>query len=168
VGEAAIRALYGDPRQFIRDDGTLSPIWEARMTVVQFPQPLPLGWERSKFAKGARVNQAIAAEVDTACRLLAKEGLWPRLRTFDGAYAFRAQRGSSTKTSMHSFGAALDFNAETNQLGTPGDMDLGVIQIFEGCGWTWGGRWKRKDGMHFSLAPATSQVAGPDGEEAVC
>lgn len=151
VGLAAINELYGDPRQFIRDDGTLSPIWEARMTVVTFPSPLPLGWERSKLARGCRVNVAIAGEVDGACKLIAKEGLWPRLRTFDGAYTFRAQRGSSTKTSMHSFGAALDFNAETNQLGVAGDMDPGVVQLFEACGWTWGGRWKRKDPMHFQF-----------------
>lgn len=151
VGETAIRELYGDPRQFIRDDGTLSPIWEARMVSVAFPSPLPLGWEKSKLAKGARVNQAIADEVDRACRLLAKEGLWARLRTYDGGYAFRAQRGSSTKTSMHSFGAALDFNAETNRLGSAGDMDPGIVRLFEACGWTWGGRWKRKDGMHFQF-----------------
>ncbi len=149
VGEAAIRELYGDPRAFIRDDGTLSPIWEARMVVVAFPSPLPLGWELSKLARGARVNQAIAEEVDLACRLIAKEGLWQKLRTFDGAYAFRAQRGSSTKTSLHSFGAALDFNASTNKLGTAGDIDAGIVQLFEACGFTWGGRWKRRDPMHF-------------------
>lgn len=151
VGEAAIKQLYGDPHSFIREDGTVSPLWESRMTVVAFPSPLPLGWDKSKLAKGARVNHEIADEVDRACRIIAKEGLWPRLRTFDGAYAFRAQRGSSTKTSMHSFGAALDFNAETNQLGMTGDMDMGIVQLFEACGWTWGGRWKRKDGMHFQF-----------------
>jgi len=52
---------------------------------------------------------------------------------------------------MHSFGAALDLNAETNQLGTPGDMDAGLVQLFEACGWTWGGRWKRSDPMHFQF-----------------
>jgi len=152
VGEAAIRELYGDPRQFIRDDGTLSPLWEAKMTVVPFPAPLPLGWDKSKLARGCRVNHVIADEVDRVCKLLWKEGLWPRLRTYDGGYAFRAQRGSSTKMSLHSYGAALDFNAESNQLGTAGDMDPGVVQLFESCGWTWGGRWRRPDPMHFNFA----------------
>lgn len=152
VGLEQIVALYGDVRNFIREDGTVSPIWEGRMTMVPFPSPLPLGWDKTKLAKGARVNQAIADEVDRAFRLILREGLWPKLRTYDGGYAFRAQRGSSTKISLHSFGAALDFNAETNRLGKPGDMDTGLVQLFESCGWTWGGRWARPDPMHVQLA----------------
>lgn len=149
IGLEQIVALYGDPREFIRDDGTLSPIWEARMVVVPFPSPKPLGWDKTKLARGARVNVILADDLDRTLKLLERERLWPRIRTFDGAYAFRAQRGSSTKMSMHSFGAALDLNAETNKLGTIGDMDPGLVQVFEACGWTWGGRWKRSDPMHF-------------------
>jgi hypothetical protein len=121
------------------------------MVVVPFPAPLPLGWNKAKLAKGSRVNQAIADEVAKLYSLWEREGLWPRLRTYDGGYAFRAQRGSSTKMSLHSFGAALDFNAETNQLGTPGDMDEKLVSVAEASSWTWGGRWKRKDPMHWQF-----------------
>lgn len=151
VGLKQILELCGDPRGFVKDDGTVSPLWEARMVSVAFPAPLPLGWDLSRMARGCRVNQAIAPEVDGVCRLIAKEGLWRRFRTYDGGYAWRQQRGSTSKLSLHSFGAALDFNAESNRQGTPGDMDSALVQIFEAFGWTWGGRFagSRIDPMHF-------------------
>jgi hypothetical protein len=53
---------------------------------------------------------------------------------------------------MHGFGGALDFNAETNELGTKGDMDPEVVAIVEAHGWEWGGRWRRPDPMHWQFA----------------
>jgi hypothetical protein len=94
----------------------------------------------------------IRDEVERVFRLLDKEGLWARLRTYDGGYAWRTQRGSTSKLSMHAFGAALDFDAATNKLGRKGDMDLGVVAAFEASGWTWGGRFGRYDFMHFQWA----------------
>ncbi len=153
-GYPAVVAFYGDPRPYVRDDGTPSILWEHRMVKVDFPHPLPLGWELSKLASAARVNQAIAAETERVFRILEKEGLWGRFRTYDGGYVWRQQRGSTSKLSMHAFGGALDFNAETNKQGHPGDMDLGVVQVFEACGWSWGGRFQgsRIDPMHFNYA----------------
>jgi hypothetical protein len=151
-GYAEIVATFGDPKKYLRDDGTISPLWEARMASVPFPEPLPLGWDPLVLARGARVHSFIADETRRVFELLAREGLWKKLRTFDGGYAWRPQRGSSTKLSLHSFGAALDFDAATNQLGTSGDMDQGVIQVFEAAGWSWGGRWARPDPMHYNFA----------------
>jgi hypothetical protein len=153
-GYAGVVALYGDPSHFVRDDGTVSPLWEARMAKVEFPEPLPLGWDKSKLARTARVNVAILDEVRQVFDLLEREGLWRHFRTYDGGFAWRQQRGSTSKLSMHAFGAALDFNAETNQMGTRGDMHEGVVQIFEACGWTWGGRFQgsRIDPMHYQFA----------------
>lgn len=122
------------------------------MVPVVFPKPLPLGWNPTKFAKSARVNREIANETARVFELLEKEGLWPLLKTYDGGYAWRTQRGSTTKLSMHSFGVALDFNAATNALGAPGDMSLSIVQVFESHGWTWGGRFQRPDPMHFQYA----------------
>lgn len=153
-GCAAVREFYGDPSVLVREDGTVSPFWESRTTIVPFPAPLPLGWDRSKFARGARVHHLIADETQRVFRLLEKEGVWPLMRTFDGGYAWRQQRGSTSRLSMHAFGAALDFNAETNRQGRPGDMPTEIVRVFEGCGWTWGGRWEgsRTDPMHFQFA----------------
>lgn len=149
---AGVLHVYGDPARFLREDGTLSHLWEAQMTKVSFPRPLPLGWAKETLAKAARVNIVIAEETERVFALLEREGLWALLKTYDGGYTWRTQRGSTTKLSMHSFGAALDFNAETNALGTPGDMSAGIVQVFESCGWTWGGRFHRPDPMHFQFA----------------
>lgn len=151
VGVVEIQALYGDPQPFVRDDGTPSPLWEMRMVKVAFPGPLPLGWKRDVVAKSARVNQAIASELDTVLRALKKAGVWDHIVTFDGAYTWRSMRGSG-RLSMHGYGGALDFNADTNQLGSKGDMHEGVVEVFEGHGWTWGGRWRRPDPQHFQYA----------------
>jgi hypothetical protein len=151
TGILEITKLYGDPSQHIRDDGTVGPFWEARMVKVEMPEMLPLGWRPDVRVRSARVNQAIAAEAQGVLRMLHGAGLWTKLVSYDGGYAWRPQRGSS-KLSMHGFGGALDFNANTNQLGSKGDMDPGVVQIFEDNGWEWGGRWKRPDPMHFQFA----------------
>ena len=46
---------------------------------------------------------------------------------------------------------AIDLNVATNAMGTTGDMDPRLVALFEGYGFTWGGRWsgKNQDPMHF-------------------
>jgi hypothetical protein len=149
-GQDAIRALYGDPRPYIRDDGTVSPIWEARMTTLEMPTPLPLGWNRQAFAKRVRVNQAIVDIVKDVFAELEFGGLWHLLTTYDGGYTWRLQRGGP-RLSMHGYGAALDFDAPWNKLGQKPKMDRRIVRVFEDHGWTWGGRWRRRDGMHFQF-----------------
>ena len=63
-------------------------------------------------------------------------------------------RGSSpapSTLSNHAFGLALDLNAVENQRGTVGQIDRGVVAIFEKWGFTWGGDWGYTDPMHFEL-----------------
>lgn len=146
-------ARYGDPSPLIQDTGVVSSIWESRMHRVAFPTSLPLGWDKSKLARAATVHDAVAGELARVFVILDREGLWAKLRTFDGAYTWRMTRGSATKLSMHSFGAALDFDAATNELGnSAGDINSEIVQVFESCGWTWGGRFHRPDPMHFQFA----------------
>lgn len=73
------------------------------------------------------------------------------LDQFDGCYNFRPVRGSSSRLSMHSYGAAIDFDSEHNPLGaTHGRMPREVVKIFKDEGWRWGGDYQnRKDWMHF-------------------
>ena len=59
---------------------------------------------------------------------------------YAGCYYPRFIAGT-TKLSNHSFGLALDLNVPGNQRGTVGEMDRGVVAIFERWGFTWGGRW---------------------------
>lgn len=150
-GRKQIIEAFGDPALWVRADGTAHPSWESLMTTVDFPTPLPLGWDRSKVATRARVHNKIAHVVEHTFRALDDAGAWALLRSYDGGYTWRAQRGSH-KMSLHAFGAALDLNASTNRLGTKGDMPMEVVRVFERMGWTWGGRWRRRDGMHYQLA----------------
>ena len=162
-GYSQVLEFYGDPRVLVQTDGRVSSLWELRMSRVLFPTPLPLGWTvgkdstgkplEVKYAKAATVHQNLAEELKNIFKLLEREGLWIKLRTFDGAYTWRMQRNSATKLSMHSFGAALDFDAATNQLGQKdGDINQEIVQVFESRGWTWGGRFQRPDPMHFQFA----------------
>jgi hypothetical protein len=79
-----------------------------------------------------------------------------RMHLFGGVYNFRLMRGGSS-LSIHSWGAAIDLDPERNGLGVKynaakGMMPAPVIAAFEKEGWTWGGRWKRPDAMHFQAA----------------
>ncbi|MFN2526756.1 MAG: M15 family metallopeptidase [Actinomycetota bacterium] len=71
---------------------------------------------------------------------------------FAGCYSPRfIDRDPGKPLSMHAFGLAVDINVSTNQLGTRGDMDPRIVQIFTKWGFEWGGYWSRPDPMHFEL-----------------
>ncbi len=92
--------------------------------------------------------QAALSEIESA-------GLGGELRAGDygGCYVPRfIDRNPSLPLSMHAFGLAVDLNVSTNQLGTEGDMNPRVVEIFERWGFVWGGDWSRPDPMHFELS----------------
>jgi hypothetical protein len=151
-GLKEILTTYGDYHPFLRSDYTISPSWErATLGTCWLPMPLRLGWDPSKEVQKIRMHRLITLDAAEIFGRIAKAGLWTKLRTFDGCYAWRAKRGVQ-KLSTHCWGIALDFNAATNQLGEKGDMDPQIVEIFEGAGWEWGGRWDRSDPMHFQAA----------------
>ncbi|MGI8774944.1 MAG: M15 family metallopeptidase [Actinomycetota bacterium] len=83
-----------------------------------------------------------------------RAGLAPLIRPGDygGCYVPRfIDRDPSKPLSNHAFGLAVDFNVSTNGLGTRGDMDPRIVQIFMRWGFKWGGVWSRPDPMHFEL-----------------
>ena len=54
--------------------------------------------------------------------------------------------------SIHSWGVAVDINWRNNPVSRKliTDFPEGFPEIFEGAGWSWGGRWRKtKDSMHF-------------------
>jgi hypothetical protein len=61
-------------------------------------------------------------------------------------------RNSRKPLSMHAFGLAIDLNVSENHLGTRGNMDPRIVEIFAKWGFVWGGYWGRPDPMHFELA----------------
>jgi hypothetical protein len=69
---------------------------------------------------------------------------------YAGCYYPRYIAGT-TRLSLHSFGIALDLNTRGNQRGTVGEIDRGVVAIFQRWGFTWGGDWAYTDPMHFEM-----------------
>lgn len=144
---------YGDIRLYIRPDGTLRPDWEHHyLAMCDLPGEIPLGWIPGKSVSRIRCNKSLVDRFRAAFDSIKAAGLWPELKTFDGCFAYRPQRGSSQKLSLHSWGAAIDLNAATNQMGTEGDMPPGIVQCFEAVGFVWGGRFQRPDPQHFQAA----------------
>jgi hypothetical protein len=95
-------------------------------------------------------NKAIFKQLRAALREVVETGLADRIHPgqYAGCYYPRFIAGT-TQLSNHSFGLALDLNVPGNQRGTVGEMDRGVVAIFERFGFTWGGRWGYTDPMHF-------------------
>lgn len=150
IGLGEIVVEYGDPKLYLRGDGTVSSAWEQiALGVCVLPDSLPLGWDEETKVSRVRVHRKLVVPLGGVMNEIHAKGFWPLLKTFDGGYAWRAKRGAK-KLSTHCWGIALDFNADTNQLGEKGDMPPEIVQVFLKHGWEWGGHWfSRPDAMHF-------------------
>jgi hypothetical protein len=153
VGLAGIVREFGDVREFVRADGCLDPRWEAQsLALVSLPFPLLLAWDHSKAVSSFRCHRRLTGIFPDLFKHIAAAGLASKVRSFGGCFMFRPQR-TGAKLSTHSWGIAIDLNPETNQLGTVGDMDAGLIKAFGDAGFEWGGRWigRGRDPMHFQF-----------------
>ncbi len=95
------------------------------------------------------INLDLHRPLGLALTAIVNQNLQAELKTFDGAFNIRLARGGK-ELSAHSWGLALDINAETNKLGTPGDMTGELALCFEQFGFRWGKRFHRQDPQHFS------------------
>jgi hypothetical protein len=96
-------------------------------------------------------NHDLIEPLNQTFATLEASGLLCELRTFDGCFNVRPIRGTekNPRWSVHSFGMALDFNAEENPLGGPVKFSAQFLACMEICGWTVGAFFQRQDGMHF-------------------
>lgn len=97
------------------------------------------------------VNRAIAGPLTVAFANILERGLQDQVKSFDGCYCIRKQRGDLLRLSVHAWGMAVDINAATNQLGTRGDIPVELVKCFTDAGFIWGGEWHRPDPMHFQF-----------------
>lgn len=117
---------------------------------AKLPAPIKVGWQNASVTVVAchvlaePIFEAVFSEIH-------RLGLWGLLKTFDGIYNDRATR-AGRKKSTHAWGIAVDLNASTNRMGTKGDMDERIVEIFEKHGFVWGGGFSNPDPMHFQLA----------------
>jgi hypothetical protein len=95
-------------------------------------------------------NTLIFPQLRAALEQVVRDGLADEIHPdeYAGCYHPRFIAGT-TKLSNHAFGLALDLNVPGNHRGTVGEMDRRVVAIFEQWGFTWGGRWRYTDPMHF-------------------
>ncbi len=153
VGLAGIVREFGDVREFVQADGFLDPRWEMEsLALVSLPFPLVLAWDHSKAVSSFRCHRRLTGIFSDLFKHIAAAGLASKVRSFGGCFMFRPQR-TGAKLSTHSWGIAIDLNPETNQLGTVGDMDAGLVKAFEDAGFEWGGGWigLGRDPMHFQF-----------------
>lgn len=69
---------------------------------------------------------------------------------YEGCYVPRfINRDPTRALSYHSWGVAIDINAEANPFGAPPEQDPRLVEAMEANGFSWGGRWEVPDGMHF-------------------
>jgi len=141
-GLDAVRRELGDFRSHILPDGTVARNWEENILgTVYLPEPLPLGWDQDTKVSQIRFHHLLCDPLLKVFAEIHLAGLWRELRTYDGAYAFRAQRSSVSKPSAHCWAAAIDLGAEWNQQHTQPTMHPKIVELFESRGFVWGGRW---------------------------
>lgn len=118
------------------------------MQILNVPADLQLG----VFPPKIYCNKLIADKLIAAFTNIRDRKLEKHLKTYDGCYCLRKQRGSISAYSMHSWGLAIDINASENGLGMEPKINKKLVECFTDAGFEWGGNWVRKDGMHFQLA----------------
>ena len=87
-------------------------------------------------------NAYIEDPLRAAFGLVVARGLAGELKTWNGCFNIRPMRGSR-QTSMHAWGVANDFNADTNPFGRRliTDFSPEFVRCFADSGFEWGGLW---------------------------
>lgn len=156
--QADVTAFYGP--HGAPDFGPTPP---PPLVTVPCPWRLKIAWDRNKTRSGFRVHQRVAASLTAVLARIA--GAYSQaqiedigLNLFGGDYVARRIRGG-TSWSMHSWGIAIDFDPERNQLRWGRDRArlaqrdcLPFWQAWEAEGWVSLGRSRNFDWMHVQAA----------------
>ncbi len=133
-------------------------IWanEAEWCILfKVPNKISATWINSITGKPTThiyLNKDLATPLSYAMTSIIEKNLISELKTFDGAFMIRDVREEPGLLSTHAYACGIDINAAENKLGSNPKMSPELVKCFKNCGFTWGGAFKRKDGMHFSLA----------------
>lgn len=142
--KAAFGEFAADPILLPGEWMSMAPDWQAEH-IVSAPVPI-LGT--------ARCNVALIPQLRAALTQVFRRGLASLIRPGDygGCFAARVIPGSPGEAlSAHAWGAAIDINVSTNQVGASPHQGPRLVAIFKRWGFTWGGNWMRPDGMHFEF-----------------
>lgn len=102
---------------------------------------------------GFTCHRLVVPKFQLAFKNVVDRNLTNKIKTFGGCLNKRLMRGGNT-WSMHSWGIAIDLNAQWNQFGQKNfEMSEDLAKCFEDVGFIWGGRWIGDfDAMHFQYA----------------
>jgi len=128
-------AKYGDPNL------------QKAMVLWDVPGHLEIGI----IPKRIYCNRDMIEPLSKAFHNLIQTGHVKELKTWDGCFNIRKKRGLASM-SLHSWGIAIDVNAFENGLNQTPKLSAGFVKCFTDAGFTWGGNFKRRDGMHFELS----------------
>lgn len=139
------------------------PVKERNLVLFDVPASLEIG----VIPKRIYCNKDLIKPLSEAFKNLIERGHVSELKTWDGCYNYRPIRGyeqrykaarksgdielAMTLLSAHSWGMAIDVNAAWNRLNTKPTLSPGFVKCFTDAGFTWGGNFRRKDGMHFEV-----------------
>lgn len=104
------------------------------------------------FPKKIFLNKDFQPILEKSLHNLMERRLSNEMKSWDGCFIIRNQRGSKTKMSLHAWAIACDVNTFENQLGQVPKLSKEFVKCFTDAGCDWGGNFKRLDGMHFQLA----------------
>lgn len=130
------------------------------LTTVRVPQLQRLG------VRSVTCHALVKDQLLDVFNMWESDGLLDLIHTWDGMFSPRfvrqhgtqAQRVATCKTlgpshlSQHALGMAFDINAKEHPLGSEPPPDhpfRQLIPVAKACGWLNGGRWTRRDFMHF-------------------
>jgi LysM repeat protein len=148
-----IVAVFGDIFDYIGPDGVLDPQWESDyLAKVELPFSIRLSWDQTKVVKNLYCHKELIEIFPAVFADIERSGLRDEIKTYGGCFNYRTKRNGS-KISTHSWAIAIDLNPTSNPMGSAGDMDQRIVDIFRAYGFTWGGDWSgsSKDPMHFQF-----------------
>ena len=116
------------------------------MTLWDVPEELEIGVIPNRIY----CNKDLVKPLKKAFKSLIDTGCVKELKTWDGCFNIRKIRGGKSM-SLHSWGLAIDVNAFENGLYAEPKLTEAFVKCFTDAGFDWGGKWTRKDGMHFQL-----------------
>lgn len=126
----------------------VNPLW-VQENIIAIELPILVG---HKF----QVNKMVAKDLTRIFTQIEQQGLDKYINVLDtnlngGSYCPRWNVANKTKLSRHSWGCPFDLNPTANAFGTVGNMNTGIIKIFNDNGWAWFGDVGAKDPMHFEI-----------------
>lgn len=150
-GLDSIIRVFGDPRPFIKEDGTIDPQWEEE-NIVRVDLPAPIPYAGTHVTRVA-CHSLAACAATKAFGALYDAGAWATIKDYGGGYAPRTQR-LSTHLSAHMWGIAFDLNVRDLPLGSFGNQPPEIMKAFTDAGFYYGGLFhgRRRDPQHWQLA----------------